>query len=272
MRSTAALELPTEEIVEGDRKIVVRYTPLGLAVGIVPWNYPVLLACAKIAPAVVTGNSIIIKPSPFTPYGGLKIVELAQRFFPPGVVQALSGDDRLGPWLTDHPVPAKISFTGSTATGKRVMVSASKTLKRVTLELGGNDAAIICDDADIEKVAPRVAEVCFMNAGQLCLAIKRVLVHESIFEPFRKALVRSTKLLKHGPGAEQGNHLGPVQNAMQYERVKTFFDDIKKDGQEAAVGGEIEDRSGYFVPPTIIARPDAKSRIVLEEPFGTFTS
>ena len=136
MRTMASLELPTEEIVnESDRKVLVRYTPLGVTVGIVPWNYPVLLCCAKIAPCVVTGSSIVIKPSPFTPYGCLKLAELAQKFFPPGVVQALSGNDDLGSWLTSHPTPMKVSFTGSSATGKRVMESCAKTLKRVTLEL-----------------------------------------------------------------------------------------------------------------------------------------
>lgn len=136
IRAIASFELPTEEIVdEAERKILVRYTPLGVTVGIVPWNYPILLCCSKIAPCVITGNPIIIKPSPFTPYGGLKLAELALKFFPPGIVQALSGDDNLGPWLTSHPGPAKISFTGSSQTGKKVMESASKTLKRVTLEL-----------------------------------------------------------------------------------------------------------------------------------------
>lgn len=156
-RGIAKLELPVQKFEEAERTIVVRYTPLGVAVGIVPWNYPILLAVGKIASAVVTGNAIIIKPSPFTPYCGLKLIELATRFFPPGVVQALSGDDNLGPWLTSHPTPAKISFTGSTATGKKVMESASKTLKRVTLELGGKDPAIICEDVDIEDVAPKVS-------------------------------------------------------------------------------------------------------------------
>lgn len=113
---------------------IVRHVPLGVVVGIVPWNFPILLACTKIAPALITGNTIILKPSPFTPYCGLKLAELAQRFFPPGVMQALSGDDSLGPWLTAHPGPAKIHFTGSTVTGRKVMESASKTLKRVTLE------------------------------------------------------------------------------------------------------------------------------------------
>jgi acyl-CoA reductase-like NAD-dependent aldehyde dehydrogenase len=156
IRATASFELPVEKTDAGDKEIVVRYTPLGVAVGIVPWNFPILLAVGKIAAAVVTGNPIIIKPSPFTPAGGLKLVELGQRYFPPGVLQALSGDDNLGIWLTAHPTPAKISFTGSTATGKKVMESASKTLKRVTLELGGKDPAIICDDIDIDDVASKV--------------------------------------------------------------------------------------------------------------------
>jgi acyl-CoA reductase-like NAD-dependent aldehyde dehydrogenase len=155
MRASASLELPVERTEDGDKEIIVRYIPLGVAVGIVPWNFPILLATVKIAAAVVTGNPIVIKPSPFTPAGGLKLVELAQRYFPLGVVQVLSGDDNLGIWLTSHPTPAKISFTGSTATGKKVMESASKTLKRVTLELGGKDPAIICDDVDIDDVASK---------------------------------------------------------------------------------------------------------------------
>lgn len=135
MRTMAAMEIPEESQASGNNNVVTRYTPLGVAVAIVPWNYPILLAAGKLVPALLTGNTMIIKPSPFTPAGDLKLVELAQQFFPPGVLQCLSGDDNLGPWLTSHPVPAKISFTGSTATGKKVMESASKTLKRVTLEL-----------------------------------------------------------------------------------------------------------------------------------------
>jgi acyl-CoA reductase-like NAD-dependent aldehyde dehydrogenase len=136
LKEQAKLPFP-EEIVEDtkERQVLTRYTPLGVALGIVPWNFPIMLACGKIAPALISGNSLIIKPSPFTPYCGLKLVELAQHFFPPGVIQALSGDDNLGPWLTSHPLIDKVSFTGSTMTGKRVMESCSKTLKRVTLEL-----------------------------------------------------------------------------------------------------------------------------------------
>lgn len=136
LKGMAQLELKSEVLEETEeRQVIMRYTPLGLAVGIVPWNFPLMLACMKLAPAVMTGNTILIKPSPFTPYCGLKLIELAQKYLPPGVVQILSGDDNLGPWLTSHPGPAKISFTGSSFTGKKVMESASKTLKRVTLEL-----------------------------------------------------------------------------------------------------------------------------------------
>lgn len=135
-RETAKLQLPEETVLTDERRsVLVRYTPLGVVAGIVPWNYPALLTAGKIAPALLAGCAMIVKPSPFTPYCGLKIVELAQKFLPPGVLQALSGDDNLGPWLTGHPGIDKISFTGSTATGEKIMRAASKGIKRITLEL-----------------------------------------------------------------------------------------------------------------------------------------
>ena len=239
--------------------------------GIVPWNYPILLACGKIAPALLTGNTIIVKPSPFTPCGDLKLCELGQRFFPPGVLQCLSGDDSLGPWLTAHPGLRKISFTGSSATGKRVMASAAATLKRVTLELGGNDPAIVLDDVDVEEVAPKIATLAFLNSGQICLALKRIFVHEAIFDKFRDAMVRHTQTLKVGEGNEDGVFLGPVQNSMQYERVKGFFQEIEQEGQKVAVGGKNPEGKGYFITPTILENPKDESRIVTEEPFGKFS-
>ncbi len=157
LKGLSNITLPETAVEEDEnKKIVQRYVPMGAAAGIVPWNFPVLLAIGKIAPAVYTGNAIIIKPSPFTPYCALKLGELAARFFPPGLIQVLSGNDDLGPWITTHPGIDKISFTGSTETGKRVMASSANTLKRVTLELGGNDPAIICDDVDIEEIVPKV--------------------------------------------------------------------------------------------------------------------
>lgn len=269
IRALSNLELKEEVLEEDDDKMVItRYTPLGVTVGIVPWNFPVHLACGKIAPSILTGNPIIIKPSPFTPYCDLKLGELGQQFFPPGVLQVLSGDDNLGPWLTSHPGPDKISFTGSTFTGKKVMESASKTLKRVTLELGGNDPTIVCADVDIAAVAPKVATLAFLNSGQICLAIKRIYVHESIHEKFRDAMVEYTRTLKVGEGNEEGVFLGPIQNSMQFDKVKTFFNDIEKEKWNVAVGGKNDDRPGYFINPTIIDKPSDTSRIVTEEPFG----
>ncbi|KAH7305147.1 aldehyde dehydrogenase [Rhexocercosporidium sp. MPI-PUGE-AT-0058] len=267
--NTAKLEVPEEIVDDGEgQQVITRYTPLGVVVGIVPWNFPMSLACGKISPAVLTGNTIIVKPSPFTPYTAIKVVELAQKFFPPGVVQVLTGDDGLGPMLTLHAGVDKITFTGSTATGKKIMESASKTLKRVTLELGGNDPAIICKSADIATVAPTIATLAFLNSGQICLALKRIYIHSSIYPAFRDAMVAYTKTLKVGEGFEEGVFLGPVQNKMQYDRVQGFFDDVEKHSMNVAVGGKVPDSEGYFINPTIIDNPDEASRLVVEEPFG----
>ncbi|KAL4910574.1 hypothetical protein BDW74DRAFT_141403 [Aspergillus multicolor] len=266
-----AADLKDEIIEDSDtKKIIVRHTPIGVAVGIIPWNFPHSLTVIKLAPALLTGNVIIIKPSPFTPYCALKLVELAQRFFPPGVVQALSGDERLGPWLTEHPGIGKISFTGSSATGKKVMESASRTLKRVTLELGGKDAAIVCKDVDVEKVAAEVVSKGLFNSGQVCLAVKRIYVHESIYEPFLKAAVSYAKTVPVGPGTEEGNFMGPLQNSMQYEKVKGFFADLSQDQLSLSHSDTqpFDDKGGFFIRPTIIDRPDERSRIATEEQFG----
>ena len=160
IKAFCAMQLP-EEVLEEDeeKKIINRYVPLGVCCGIVPWNYPILLALGKIGPALYTGNTIIIKPSPYTPYCDLKLGELGKKYFPPGVLQVLSGGDDLGPMLTSHPGIDKISFTGSSWTGKKVMESCAKTLKRITLELGGNDPAIICEDVNIQKIIPKVRSV-----------------------------------------------------------------------------------------------------------------
>ncbi|KAH7014164.1 aldehyde dehydrogenase [Microdochium trichocladiopsis] len=257
LEDQAKLPFP-EELVEDNKERIVktRYVPLGVAVAIVPWN-----SCGKIAPALVTGNALIIKPSPFTPYCNLKLAELAQQFFPPGVVQALSGDDNLGPWLTAHEGIDKVSFTGSTATGKLVMQSCAKTLKRVTLELGGNDPAIVFPDVDIVDTATKI-----------CVAIKRIYVHASIYQPFLEAFVAVTKSLQVGDGMTEGVFVGPIQNKMQYDRVKGFLDDVHTSKANVAFGGsdgaDGAMGKGYFVQPTVIDNPKDNSRIVMEEPFG----
>ncbi|KAH8647904.1 betaine aldehyde dehydrogenase, partial [Xylariales sp. PMI_506] len=233
-------------------------------------NYPVYLVVGKLSQAVVTGNAFILKPSPFTPYSGLKLAELAQRFFPPGVVQALAGDDSLGPLLTAHPGVDKVSFTGSTATGRLVAQSCAQTFKRMTLELGGNDAAIVCPDVDPEVVGPKLALVALANSGQICSAIKRVYVHESIYKAVMSSMVQFIDSLKIGDGFGDGVSLGPLTNRLQFDRVRELLSDIEAKGFKLATGSTrplVTAGKGFFISPTLVENPPGDSRIVVEEPF-----
>ncbi|KAJ9272503.1 hypothetical protein DTO212C5_1230 [Paecilomyces variotii] len=255
---------------DDELRLTLRYVPIGVVAAICPWNYPLVLAMGKIGAALITGNCVITKPSPFTPYSILKFTEMVKDIFPPGVIQVLNGDDKMGPLLCDHPDVDKISFTGSISTGKKIMASAAKTLKRVTLELGGNNASIICPDVDIPYVASQVALGSFFNSGQICVASKRLYVHEDIYQEFLKALtdvVKSWKVSSSAP--DSGNMLGPVQNEMQYNIVKQFFLDAHNNGYRFALGSaDIKDEDGFVINPAIIDRPPDDSRIVKEEPFG----
>lgn len=217
LRMFATMRIPDEVLQDDDEKTIYSTrTPLGVVGAIVPWNWPILLGLGKVGPALMTGNTIIMKPSPYTPYCDLKLGELAMSVFPRGVFQVLSGDDNLGPWLTEHPGVNMISFTGSIPTGKKVAASCAKTLKRYVLELGGNDAAIVCDDVDIDKCLPKIATLAFLNSGQICMLAKRIYVHEKIYDQFRDAMVEFTKKhIKTGGGFEADVVVGPIQNSMQ---------------------------------------------------------
>ncbi|KAF2758634.1 aldehyde dehydrogenase [Pseudovirgaria hyperparasitica] len=269
------LTIPEERIEDDEKVITTRYTPLGVVGAICPWNFPLILSMGKIAPALLTGNTIIVKPSPFTPYTSLKMVETMQEVFPPGVVQVVGGNNDLGAWLSLHPNVHKISFTGSIATGKKVMEAAAKTLKRVTLELGGNDASIILPDVDIKKTAPEIVMGAFQNSGQVCVATKRIYIHEAIYTDFVAEMAAFAKSIKLGGGDDQPDDilLGPIQNKMQYDKVKTFFQDSKAKGYKFAAGSPDATDSalpqkGFFITPTIIDNPPNDSRIIAEEPFG----
>ncbi|KAF5261345.1 hypothetical protein FOXYS1_7975 [Fusarium oxysporum] len=256
-----------EEVIEDKpgRRVVTRYVPLGVAVGTVPWN-----SAAKIGPALIAGNAFILKPSLFTPYCDLKLAELALKYFPAGVVQALSGNDDLGPWLTAHPGVDKISFTGSRATGKKVLQSAAGNLKRVTLKLGGNDPAIVCSDVNVKEVAPKLAMAALANSGQLCIAVKRIYVHESIYDDVLETLASTVKSLPVGDGLESTTVMGPVQNHLQFGRVKSLLADIQSHGLKLVAGSisPSDAGKGYFITPTVVDNPPDASRIVVEEPFG----
>ncbi|KAI1820504.1 aldehyde dehydrogenase [Xylaria intraflava] len=269
LRGFCKLSLAGETIENSDeRKVVTRYTPLGVAVGIAPWNFSVQLGCIKLASAILTGNAFIWKPSPHAPYCALKMAELGSRFFPPGVLQALSGDDELGVWLTQHPGVDMVSFTGSTRVGKLVMESCSKTMKRFTLELGGNDAAIVCADVDAATVAAKIGVIAWCNSGQICISVKRIYVHESVYDAFLAALVGFAQSLKLG--ADGDAFLGPLSNQFQYERVKELLADIEENKYGIATGSTkpLSDKPGYFLAPTVVDNPPDHARIVAEEQFG----
>ena len=167
---------------DATQKVIRQHKPLGVVAAITPWNFPVILLMIKVAPALLAGNTVVAKPAPTTPLTTLKFGELCAEILPPGVVNVIVDQNDLGAALTSHPDVAKVAFTGSTATGKKVMATAAGPLKRLTLELGGNDAAIVLEDVDPKEVAPKIYAAAMVNAGQVCLAIKRLYVHDSIYD------------------------------------------------------------------------------------------
>ncbi|ALH82189.1 aldehyde dehydrogenase family protein [Sphingopyxis macrogoltabida] len=269
LRAYAAMTPPTHVIDKGDgQRIETSYVPLGVVCAISPWNFPINLSVWKIAPALAAGNTIVLKPSPFTPLCMLKIGELLKDVFPAGVLNIVSGADALGPLMTAHPGFAKISFTGSTATGKRVMESAAKDLKRLTLELGGNDAAIVMPDVDLDDVAQKIFFGAFFNSAQICVATKRLYVHDSIYDDLRDRLAAIAQAVKLGDGSEQGTVLGPLQNRRQFDRVTALIDDARTAGLALVEGPAGPDTGGYFIPVTIIDNPPEDAAVVQEEAFG----
>jgi acyl-CoA reductase-like NAD-dependent aldehyde dehydrogenase len=251
-----------------ERRIELQFFPLGVAGIITPWNAPINLAAGPLTSALYTGNTVILKPSPFTPLCTLRMGELAAPHFPPGVLNVLAGDDDLGRAMTAHPGIDKIGFTGSVEAGKSVMASAAQTLKRVTLELGGNDAAIVLDDVDPQAIAPKLFFASFVNSGQVCMAIKRIYVHERVYDAVCDALADEARKAKVGSGLEPGTQLGPIQNRPQYDKVVGLLADVKRSGARILAGGEVPAGDGYFLPPTIVADVEEQSRIVREEQFG----
>ena len=267
-QATATLCLPDREIEAGPgRRQVTRYVPIGVVAGISPWNFPVVLSIWKIAPALLAGNTLVLKPSPFTPMTVLRIGELVRDFVPAGVLNVITGGDALGPLMTAHPGFDKVSFTGSTATGRRVMESAAPTLKRLTLELGGNDAAIVMPDVNVPETAEKLFWSAFTNSGQVCVATKRAYVHSDIYDAFRDELARLAQAVPMGDGSQQGTALGPIQNKPQYDRVKGLLADCEANGYQL-LRADAPEGDGFFVPVTLVDNPPEDSRIVQEEQFG----
>lgn len=242
--------------------------PLGVVAAISPWNFPVALSCYKIGPGLRSGNTMVLKPSPYTPITVLRMGELFSEVLPAGVLNVVSGGDALGALMTSHPVPAKVTLTGSVATGKKVARSAADDLKRVTLELGGNDPAIVLDDADVDKIADRLFASSFMNSGQVCSCVKRIYVPEALHDGLAAAMSGIARRTKVGPGMDAESDLGPVNNEAQYQRVLEMLDAALAEGAEALTGGKGAVGPGYFIEPTILVKVDPSSRIIHEEQFG----
>ena len=268
IRGFAAMDLPATVLSEtAEAKIIRQRLPLGVVAAITPWNFPVIMMVTKLAPALLAGNTVIVKPAPTTPLTTLRVGELCAEIFPPGVVNVITDANDLGNALTSHPDVAKIAFTGSTATGRKVMGSAAATLKRLTLELGGNDAAIVLDDVNPAEIAPKLFFAAMVNSGQVCLAAKRIFVPESIYDAVCSELAKIADAAVTGNGLDEGVQFGPVQNRMQFEKVKAMLDEARAQGRVIG-GGKPHTGPGYFIHPTVVAGLPDSARLVCEEQFG----
>jgi acyl-CoA reductase-like NAD-dependent aldehyde dehydrogenase len=268
-RATASLNLP-EETIQDDKtgKIVMRRKPVGVVASITPWNWPMMIAVWHMMPALRVGCTVVIKPSPFTPLSTLRLVELMNEVLPAGVVNVVTGGADVGTHLVNHPDVNKVVFTGSVATGKKVMEGAAQTLKRLTLELGGNDAGIILPGTKIEPLLEKLFWGCFINAGQTCAALKRLYVHEDQYEEVVQKFCAYVANIPVGNGLDPNNLIGPVSNKMQFDKVSAFVEDARNRGAKIVIGGNPQKKAGYFYPLTVIANAADDMRVVKEEQFG----
>lgn len=266
----ATFQAPAVEVLrdDGKRRVRVERRPLGVVAAITPWNVPLILLVHKLAPALHAGNTLVAKPSEHTPLSTLLLGQLLKDVFPAGVLNIIAGDGAVGEQLSQHPQVRHITFTGSVATGKRLYAGAASDLKRLTLELGGNDAALVLDDADVPAIAEALFWGAFWNSGQVCFAIKRLYVHHSLFQPLIDALVARAENTRLGSGLDPLTELGPLTNRQQLERVKALVADARAQGAVVHTGGEQPEGPGYFFAPTVISGIGAGVALVDEEQFG----
>ncbi|QGU08670.1 Phenylacetaldehyde dehydrogenase [Corynebacterium occultum] len=270
LRVTGSHDISEETLVDdGETHAVLNYRPIGVVGAIGPWNWPAMITIWQIAPALRMGNAVVVKPSEYTPLTVLALVEILNTVLPEGVLQVISGDGEVGAAISTHEKIAKIMFTGSTATGKKIAEASADTLKRLTLELGGNDAGIVLPDADPAAIAQDLFWGAFINAGQTCAALKRLYVHDSLYEAVCEELRKVAEQMPMGVGMDEQNVLGPLQNKMQFDIVDRLVKAATDSGARVLLGANPDyEAPGYFYPTTLIADIDPDNPLVVEEQFG----
>lgn len=267
LRATAGMSLPVKTLEDSDeREALLFRKPVGVVASITPWNWPLLIAIWHLAPAIRVGCTVVIKPASNTPLSTLRLVEILSEALPAGVLNVITGD--VGHKLPAHPGIDKVVFTGSTPVGKAVMANAANGLKRLTLELGGNDAGIVLPGANVAEITEGLFWGAFINNGQTCAALKRLYVHESQYEEVCAALAEMASQMPMGNGLDENNIFGPIQNKKQFELVSDLVDDARAQGGRVLCGGKASEGKGYFYPLTVIADVTDGVRVVDEEQFG----
>ena len=266
-------QLNGESISVSDAQLTVTIRePIGVVGQIIPWNFPLLLSFWKIAPALVAGCTIVLKPAEHTPCGILEVAELCTKAgLPDGVLNVVPGDGEVaGQALVEHPGVAKVAFTGSTQVGKIVMKTAADTIKRVSLELGGKAPCIVFDDAEIDNTIEATLRGGFFNQGENCTAVTRLLLHENIYDKFLSTFIKRVKKIRIGDPLRDDTELGSVISREHFDNVKSYFQKGKKEGGKVLSGGKRprKFKKGYFFEPTVIADVDPKATIACEEIFG----
>ncbi|MBT2522574.1 aldehyde dehydrogenase family protein [Arthrobacter sp. ISL-28] len=270
LRATAATPLNPETIVDdGETKAELHYRPIGVVGAIGPWNWPMMITVWQIAPALRMGNAVVVKPSEYTPLSVLALIDVINQELPEGLLTVVSGGRDVGARLAEHPAIGKVMFTGSTATGKAIIRSSAGTVKRLTLELGGNDAGIVLPDADPQAIAEGLFWGAFINTGQTCAALKRLYVHDDIYDAVCEALTAVASAMPMGDGLDENNVLGPLQNRQQFDIVSRLVDAAKESGARVLLGGNPDtNQPGNFYPTTLVADIDNDNPLVAEEQFG----
>jgi len=270
LRTAASTELPAETVVDdGQTYAEIHYRPIGVVGAIGPWNWPMMITVWQLAPALRMGNAVVVKPSEYTPLSVLALVQVLNQELPEGLLSVVCGGRDVGARLAEHPAIGKIMFTGSTATGKAIIRSSADTVKRLTLELGGNDAGIVLPDADPKAIAEDLFWGAFINTGQTCAALKRLYVHDDIYDEVCEALTAVAAAMPMGVGLDEANVLGPLQNQQQYNIVARLVEAAKDSGARVLLGGNpSQEQPGYFYPTTLIADIENNNPLVSEEQFG----